>query len=166
MRTGRTSSKGLFAAAFVLLAAGGCRSASSAATATPSTPTAGRPSPSSVVAAMTRVADWQLANPSSHKLWEWHQAPFWASLEPFAPLSRNPKKYLDAIAAMGEANEWNHGPSRFHADDQAITQSYFLLHARRKDPRMIAAALKLFDEMTTMPFDEPCLLYTSPSPRD
>lgn len=104
---------------------------------------------------MTRVADWQLKNPSKHELWQWHQAPFWASLAVLAPLSSHPAHYWDAIKATGEANEWKHGPNRFHADDQAITQSYFLINERLKDPRVVAAALKLFDEMTTMPFDEP-----------
>lgn len=118
-------------------------------------PAAIQPAPASIVASMISVADWQLANPSAHKLWEWHQAPFWAGLHALAPLSPKPGKYLDAIRAMGEANEWNHGPSRFHADDHAITQSYFLLHEREKDPRMVAKALALFDEMTGMPFDEP-----------
>jgi unsaturated rhamnogalacturonyl hydrolase len=104
---------------------------------------------------MTAVADWQLQNPSSHKLWEWHQAPFWASLYALAPLSRDPKRYYDAMRATGEANEWNHGPNKFHADDHAITQSYFLLNEREKDPKMIAKALALFDEMSGMPFEEP-----------
>ena len=113
------------------------------------------PSQRSIISVMTAVADWQLANPSSHELWQWHQAPFWASLYAFAPLSKNPQKYLDAMMRTGEANGWNHGPERFHADDQAITQSYFLLHEQRKDPRMVAPALRLFDEMTTMRFDEP-----------
>jgi unsaturated rhamnogalacturonyl hydrolase len=115
---------------------------------------------------MTRVADWQLANPSRHKLWQWHQAPFWASLHAFAPLSNDPRKYLDAIAATGEANEWSHGPDRFHADDQAITQSYFLLSADRKEPRMIAKALALFDEMKTMPFDEPLVFEQKKTSRE
>ena len=139
---------------------GGCRSAAPAGSPAPpalrSTAENARvPSRAAIVEAMTRVADWQLANPSSHKLWEWHQAPFWASLAAFAPLSATPEKYFSAIAATGEANAWNHGPSRFHADDQAITQSYFLINERLKDPRTVAAALKLFDEMAAMPFDEP-----------
>jgi len=112
------------------------------------------PTQASIVAAITRVADWQIANPSRHKLWQWHQAPFWASLHALAPLSKEPAKYLDAIARTGEANEWNHGPDRFHADDQAITQSYFLLAALRNDPRMTAKALALFDLMKGMPFAE------------
>ena len=134
-----------------------CRSADAPAGKT-SPSSAARPpaiQPAAIVASMIEVADWQLANPSAHEPWQWHQAPFWAGLHALAPLSPDPRKYLDAIRAMGEANEWNHGPSRFHADDQAVTQSYFLLHDRDKDPRMVAKALALFDEMAGMPFDEP-----------
>lgn len=147
-----------FAALGSVLLLAGCRSSSPSPNA-PTAPGAQTPSPTtpsrvSIVEGMTRVADWQLANPSRHKLWQWHQAPFWASLDAFAPLSKTPGKYFDAMRATGEANEWKHGPDRFHADDQAITQSYFLLHAREKDPKMIAPALALFNEMLTMPFDE------------
>jgi len=145
----------VFLSVAVSLAA--CRSTDAPAPRASPSPAA-RPSaipPASIVASMIEVADWQLANPSAHKLWEWHQAPFWAGLHALAPLSPDPRKYRDAIRAMGEANEWSHGPSRFHADDQAITQSYFLLHDLEKGPRMVAKALALFDEMTGMPFDEP-----------
>ncbi len=113
------------------------------------------PNQGSIVAVMSRVADWQLANPSRHQLWAWHQAPFWASLHALAPLSEDRAKYLNAIAQTGESNEWNHGPDKFHADHQAITQAYFLLAKDRKDPRMTAKALALFDEMKSMPFAEP-----------
>lgn len=144
----------------VVLLAGACRSATP-----PAPPSAAElaaapmvvkapPTQAEIVAAMTRVADWQLLNPSRHKLWQWHQAPFWASLHAFAPLSKEPSKYLDAIARTGEANDWSHGPDRFHADDQAIAQSYFLLAHDRKDPRMTAKVLVLFDEMKGMPFSE------------
>lgn len=34
---------------------------------------------------------------------------------------------VDVKTPPGEANEWNHGPDRFHADHQAIAQSYFIL---------------------------------------
>jgi unsaturated rhamnogalacturonyl hydrolase len=151
----RTNLKRRLVSFAALLALGGSVACGSQRVAAPDVPPrASRPSPSEIVDAMTRVADWQLANPSQHKLWQWHQAPFWASLEPFAALSKTPKKYLDAIERTGDANEWKYGNSRFHADDQAITQSYFLLHRHRKDPKMIAAALNLFDEMIPMPFDE------------
>lgn len=114
-----------------------------------------RPTPAGVVASMISVANWQLAHPSAHELWQWHQAPFWAGLHALALVSGNSQTYFDALRRMGEANEWGHGPSKFHADDQAITQAYFLLHERDRDPRMVAKALALFDEMVRMPFDEP-----------
>jgi unsaturated rhamnogalacturonyl hydrolase len=156
MKQPRAAHVPLLAAMVLPLLIAGCRSSASSGVSAPSARTApGSTTRDSIVVAMTRVADWQLANPSRHKLWQWHQAPFWASLHALAPLSRNPQKYFDAMRQTGEANEWNHGPSRFHADDHAITQSYFLLNERLKDPRATAAALRLFDEMTTMPFDEP-----------
>ena len=145
----------LLLSAITLLTGAGCHSSGGALRPTPPGNAAEAPSREAIVAAMTRVADWQLANPSRHELWAWHQAPFWASLYALAPLSGRPEKYLDAIRATGEANGWSHGPNRFHADDQAITQSYFLINERLKDSRTTAAALKLFDEMTLMPFDEP-----------
>ncbi|MEO8359476.1 MAG: glycoside hydrolase family 88 protein [Vicinamibacteria bacterium] len=150
-----------FAAAIAVFLGAGCHNApvqpapsASAGSSASSSSALTTPSRKTIVEEMTHVADWQLANPSSHKLWEWHQAPFWASLDAFAPLSKTPTKYYDAMRATGEANEWRHGPNRFHADDQAITQSYFLLNAREKNPKMTAAALTLFNEMLTMPFDE------------
>jgi rhamnogalacturonyl hydrolase YesR len=112
-----------------------------------------------IVKTMTSVADWQLANPSRHRTWAWHQAPFWASLDVLAPLVPNGATYLEAIRKNAEANEWKPGPDLFHADDLAITQSYFLLHRRdpQKDPKQIAGALERFDLMLQQPFDRPLL---------
>ena len=108
-----------------------------------------------LVRVMSVAADWQLANPSEHEPYQWHVAPFWAGLVAFAPLSATPQRYLDAVRANADKNEWKPGPRPFHADDHAITQSYFLLHRKDKDPKQIAAALALFDEMLAKPFDEP-----------
>jgi unsaturated rhamnogalacturonyl hydrolase len=111
--------------------------------------------PRALVAAMTKVAEWQLANPSSHKPYEWHVAPFWSGLARFAPIATGPDRYFDAIRKNGEANEWKPGPRPLHADDNAITQSYFLLYARTHDRRMIEPALARFDAMVPLPFSEP-----------
>jgi rhamnogalacturonyl hydrolase YesR len=111
--------------------------------------------PRPLVTVMTRVAEWQLANPSSHKPYEWHVAPFWSGLARFAPIAVNPSRYFDAIRRNGEANEWKPGPRPLHADDNAITQSYFLLYEVTHDRTMIAPALARFDDMATRPFDEP-----------
>src|SRR5262245_13675379 len=88
----------------------GCRShvpqpASPSATVAP----AGRGMPLSdaletqaILGAMTAVADWQLANPSAHKPYEWHQAPFWAGLYELAVKSSDRRRYLDEIRRHGE----------------------------------------------------------------
>lgn len=111
--------------------------------------------PRALVVAMTKVAEWQLANPSSHKPYEWHVAPFWSGLARFAPITPSPDGYFDAIRKNGEANEWKPGPRPLHADDNAITQSYFLLYERTHDRRMIEPALARFDAMVPLPFSEP-----------
>ncbi len=110
--------------------------------------------PRALVMAMTRVAEWQLANPSSHKPYEWHVAPFWSGLARFAPIATSPDRYLDAVRRNGEANQWKPGPRPLHADDNAITQSYFLLYERTRDRPMIAPALARFDAMVPLPFNE------------
>jgi rhamnogalacturonyl hydrolase YesR len=104
---------------------------------------------------MALVADWQLAHRPLYRPDEWPVAVWMAGLAAFAPLSDDPEKYFDAIRRNGEAGAWQPGPRPFHADDHAITQSYFLLHRVAHDRRMIAPALRLFEEMLRRPFDEP-----------
>src|SRR5687767_6531637 len=81
-----------------------------------------------IVAVMTAAADWQLGNPSKHPRWDWTQAPFYAGLNAFAPLSDDPPKYRAAVRRNGEELRWRPGPRPLCADDHAITQSYFELY--------------------------------------
>ncbi len=118
------------------------------------TPLSDAVDPQAVLRAMSAVADWQLANPSAHAPYEWHQAPFWAGLYELAVRSSARQKYLDAIRRHGESIQWRPGPRSFHADDHAITQSYFLLHRLDRDRRMIEPALARFGEMLQAPFGE------------
>jgi unsaturated rhamnogalacturonyl hydrolase len=110
--------------------------------------------PKAIIGVMTAVADWQLANPSAHRANGWQVAPFWVGLFAFAPYSGNPEKYLEAVRRNGEANDWKPGPQPFFADDQAITQSYFLLYTTEHKPQMIEPALKTFQRMLHLSFDE------------
>ncbi|HMG19558.1 MAG TPA: glycoside hydrolase family 88 protein, partial [Gemmatimonadales bacterium] len=110
--------------------------------------------PQAVLRAMTTVADWQLANPSAHKPYEWQQAPFWAGLYELAVRSSSRQQYVDAIRRNGESIQWQPGPGRFLADDHAVTQSYFLLYKLEHDARMIEPALARFAEMLQAPFAE------------
>jgi len=110
--------------------------------------------PQAVLRAMTTVADWQLANPSAHKPYEWQGAPFWAGLYELAVRSGSRQKYLDAIRRNGETVQWQPGPQPLLADDHAVTQSYFLLYRVENDRRMIEPALARFGEMLQESFAE------------
>jgi unsaturated rhamnogalacturonyl hydrolase len=112
------------------------------------------PTPATVVQAMTAVADWQLAHPSEHRSYEWQVAPFWAGLFELARLSADSARYVAAIRVNGASNAWEPGPRQFHADDYAITQSYFLIYTREHDRRTIAPTLERFDSWLRAPFDE------------
>jgi unsaturated rhamnogalacturonyl hydrolase len=107
-----------------------------------------------IVDVMTAAAEWQLANPSRHPRTDWTQAPFWIGLATFAPLSSDPQRYLGAVRRNGEENRWRPGPRPLHADDHAITQSYFLLHRSEPNRAMIQPSLHTFDAALLYPFDE------------
>src|SRR6059058_4607069 len=59
------------------------------------------PAPAAVLAAMERVADWQLAHPSLHGLDEWTQGVGDAGFMALSNLAGT-HKYRDAMVAMGE----------------------------------------------------------------
>lgn len=110
--------------------------------------------PQAILRVMTAVADWQLAHPSQHQAYEWQVAPFWAGLFALAPLSADADRYLGAIRQAGASHGWEPGPRPFHADDYAVTQSYFLLYTREHDRRTIEPTLARFDAWLRTPFDE------------
>src|SRR5256885_7060608 len=69
--------------------------------------------PQAVLRAMTTVADWQLANPSAHKPYEWQGAPFWAGLSTLPGRSSSREKYLDAIRPNRETMQSSPRPQPF-----------------------------------------------------
>lgn len=111
-----------------------------------------------VVDVLTAAADWQIAHRKDYPPHdEWAKAPFYIGLVAFAPMSNNPQRYLDAVRREGEANHWRPGPRPLAADDHAITQSYFMLHAieaTQNDRSMIQPSLYLFDAVIRHPHDE------------
>ncbi len=110
--------------------------------------------PRAIVAVMTAAAAWQLAHPAEHPRWDWTQAPFWAGLMEFAPLSASPETYVAAVRANGEALNWRPGPRPFSADDHAIAQSYFMLHRVEPKDEIIRPSLQLFDAVVLHEFSE------------
>jgi unsaturated rhamnogalacturonyl hydrolase len=115
----------------------------------------GQPSPSgitpaSVLAAMERVADWQLANPSKHKETDWTQGAGDTGFMALAGISGS-ARYRDAMLAVGERNQWQPGPRVYHADDHCVGQTYAELYLLYRDPRMIAGLRERFDGILERP---------------
>jgi len=109
---------------------------------------------SAVLRVMTRAADWQLAHPSAHAPYDWTQAAFYTGVMALAEVSPD-GKYLAAMRAMGEANQWRPGLRPGHADDYAVIATYAKLFQADKDKRMLAPALALFNFLATRPYNEP-----------
>jgi len=107
-----------------------------------------------IVKVMSAVADWQLANPSKHEPYDWTQAAFYTGVMAFAGVADNPK-YVDAMKAMGERNQWRPGLRPGHADDYAVVATYAQLFQREKNKAMLGPSLALFNFLLTRRFDEP-----------
>ena len=107
-----------------------------------------------IVKVMSAVADWQLANPSKHEPYDWTQAAFYTGVMAFAGVADNPK-YVDAMKAMGERNQWRPGLRPGHADDYAVVATYAQLFQREKNKTMLGPSLALFNFLLTRRFDEP-----------
>src|SRR5512140_3841082 len=120
----------------------------------PSRPSPGDLDRQAILQAMTRVADWQLAHPSTHEPWDWTQAAFYTGVMALAGVSDSPK-YFDAMRAMGDGNQWRPGPRPGHADDYAVIASYAKLFQRYRDTRMLAPTRALFDFLVTRRYSEP-----------
>jgi rhamnogalacturonyl hydrolase YesR len=108
--------------------------------------------PKSVLAAMERVADWQLANPSRHSPTDWTQGAGYTGIMALAGISGD-SKYRDAMVRMGEANAWKPGPRPYHADDQCVSQTYIELYFQMRDPGMLAPTRTSFDHVQANPKD-------------
>jgi rhamnogalacturonyl hydrolase YesR len=106
--------------------------------------------PLPVLLAMQRVADWQLAHPSTNSPTGWIQAAGDAGMMALAGISGDPK-YRDAMRAMGEANNWRPGPRKYHADDQCVGQTYAELYFLYREPKMIAPLRERFDSILAQP---------------
>ena len=107
-------------------------------------------SPPSILATMERVADWQLANPSSYVPTDWTQGAGYTGFMALAGISAN-SAYRDAMLAMGERNRWAPGPLFYHADDECVGQTYAELYLLYREPKMIAPLKARFDGVMDKP---------------
>ena len=135
----------------------------------PDTLTASLPSeikPYPVLAAMQRVADWQLAHPDTNDPpTSWILGAQDAGMMALAGISGDPK-YRDAMLAAGEANNWELGPIFYDADDYCVGQVYTELYLLYRENRMIAPLRERFDAILAKPPEVTNLEFTTAESRD
>jgi len=107
-----------------------------------------------ILTVMTAAADWQLDHPSTHPPYDWTQAAFYTGMMAFAGVTDAPK-YVDAMKAMAEKNQWRPGLRPGHADDYAVIATYAQLFQREKIRAMLSPSLALFNFLATRKYDEP-----------
>jgi unsaturated rhamnogalacturonyl hydrolase len=142
-------------AVLVLAAAGAAYAQGGSAQAAPSsTAFSADVEPRAILRVMTAAADWQLAHPSAHDPYDWTQAAFYTGVMAFARVTDD-GKYLAAMRAMGEKNQWRPGLRPGHADDYAVIATYAQLYQRDRDPRMLGPATALFNFLAARKYEEP-----------
>ncbi len=102
--------------------------------------------PKQIKAVMTKVADWQIANPSSHHTADWTSGAYLAGLTAWAEMA-DTNKYYKALIGFGQKNNWAPHKRVYHADDHVVGQMYLDLYKKYKDPKMLAPTQKRFDEI-------------------
>ena len=100
--------------------------------------------PEQIRSVMTKVADWQIANPSKHHTADWTHAALFAGMTAWAQMA-DTDTYYDALLGFGEKNNWQPHKRVYHADDHAVAQMYIELYKKYKDPKMIVPIQKQFD---------------------
>ena len=123
--------------------------------------------PYPVLAAMQRVADWQLAHPSTNRPTGWVQAVGDVGMMALAGISGDPK-YREAMLAKGEADDWKLAQYRgrkYHADDQCEGQVWTELYFLYRENQMIEPLRKRFDYILAHPPDVHSLDFTQPHGR-
>jgi rhamnogalacturonyl hydrolase YesR len=113
------------------------------------------PDAASVLTLAEKVADWQLgqhgaaesaakAGAETRDSRGWQQAAFYVGLTQLADRSASPR-FRDAVIANGVRNGWQLADRPYHADDQAIAQSYLWAAQHGAPPKAIATVRARFD---------------------
>jgi rhamnogalacturonyl hydrolase YesR len=102
--------------------------------------------------AMEKVADWQLRTAESKFNKEWTYAALYDGLLAASRTTGNPR-YHDAVLHFAQREHWQLGPRPFHADDEALAQSYLELYFEDPRPERIAAIRAEGDNLLARPDD-------------
>ena len=106
--------------------------------------------PSSVGAAMRKVADWQLerSQPYFDRIWTWSvlYSGFVAASD-----SLSDAKYRDAMEEMGKKFDWQLRSHLPDADDQSVGQTYLELYLLKRNPAMMIQTRAELDALLEAP---------------
>jgi unsaturated rhamnogalacturonyl hydrolase len=109
--------------------------------------------PKAIQQAMRKVADWQLSQSAGKFNQDWTYAPLYLGLLA-ASATTHDSRYHDAVQQASEQFQWKLWADRsFHADDEAIAQSYESLYAEHRNPIRIADTQQTFDRLLDRPDD-------------
>ena len=112
-----------------------------------------------IEAAMTKVADWQLAVAQPKFNQQWTFAALYDGLLAASATTHNPK-YHDAVVKKAEGFKWQVMDARFpHPDDFALGQSYMDLYLEHPAPERIASVQADADRLVARPDDPNKLLW-------
>jgi rhamnogalacturonyl hydrolase YesR len=108
--------------------------------------------PRTVAAAMTEVADWQMANEHriKHPPRDWTWGALLAGMTAWA-LTAEDGRYLEWLRDRGRKNEWKLGDRRYHADDHAVGATYLALYRQAQDVEMLTPTKRVLDQVLAKP---------------
>ncbi|HDS84118.1 MAG TPA: DUF4861 domain-containing protein [Phycisphaerales bacterium] len=106
--------------------------------------------PAAVKAVMTKVADWQLANPGRHHPAHWAHGAMYAGFTAWAHMA-DTDKYYDALHGFAEQNNWQPHQRIYHADDHVVGIMYLEMFKRFKAPKMMQGIKDRFDYILAHP---------------
>jgi unsaturated rhamnogalacturonyl hydrolase len=103
--------------------------------------------------AMKLVADWQIQQAATKVNQDWTYAPLYLGLLATSTTTGD-AKYHDFVLATAQSFQWKLWADRpFHADDEAIGQTYESLYQEHPDPLRIADTKATFDALLKRPDD-------------
>jgi unsaturated rhamnogalacturonyl hydrolase len=105
-----------------------------------------------VLAAMKKVADWQLTAAEGHYNIQWTYAALYDGLLA-ASRATGDQRYHDRVQDIARQNHWELGPRFGHADDDAIGLAYLTLYAEAHEPEMLAPTRANLDKLMARPED-------------
>jgi rhamnogalacturonyl hydrolase YesR len=115
--------------------------------------------PKDIEAAMSKVADWQVAMGKSRYSRQWTFAALYRGLLEASATTGNPE-YRDSVLNMARKYDWKLIDTRFsHADDEALGWSYLTLYEQQPDAERLADTKRILDQLVARPDDPKKLLW-------